>query len=120
MGAAGNLSNSCQFDFSVYPNATIFPHSPSGQASLYLRISSTANLADALGLMWDRHCGPRLVGEWRSREAGRFWAAGLPIGKADVENLPTVIVRYDAVEAISERGSAAVAGAGSAISLRAR
>jgi hypothetical protein len=78
MGAAGSLCNSRQFDFCAYADVTVYPHSLSGQASLCLRISSTANFADAPGLTRDRHCEPRLVGEWRSREAGRSWAAGLP------------------------------------------
>jgi hypothetical protein len=79
MGATGCLSNSCQFDSSAYANVTIYPHSLSGQASPCLRSSLTADLADALGLMCGRHCQPRPAGEWRSREAGRSWASGLPL-----------------------------------------
>ena len=69
MGAAGNCLSSCQFHSSTYSDVITALHFLPLQNSLFLRISLTATLADALGLPWDCDCKPCLVGRGNLRES---------------------------------------------------
>jgi len=51
MGAAGNCLSSCELNFSTYADVMVVLHFSPLQNSLFLRISLTATLADALGLL---------------------------------------------------------------------
>jgi len=69
MGAAGNCLSSCQFHSSTYSDVITALHFLPLQNSLFLRISLTTTLADALGLPRDCDCEPRLVGRGNLRES---------------------------------------------------
>ena len=116
MGAAGNCLSSCQFHSSTYSDVITALHFLPLQNSLFLRISLTATLADALGLSWDCDCKPRLVGRGNLRESVGLGRLGYH-ANVIARSLPFIISRHDSAERISKRDSSPTLGTGSAISL---